>query len=201
VILIGILIDGCPRGNKKTLHEDERSTVKKNNSISAKFEYITDDTVFRQTDAGGVEIKFNEWFISDGTENFVKDFVIGGRKFKSGLGIDGLTSEGSDTRDFAFVTYKVLKGKYSEVSGILGFDDHTRVKADSKMIVYANGKKIFESPKIDSQTPSVDVKFSIPQDTNNITFRFETNVIDNNIPKIVFADAKAKRAETNYTAH
>ncbi|MBE0447088.1 MAG: NPCBM/NEW2 domain-containing protein [Actinobacteria bacterium] len=204
----GILMSGCYDNDEalpiqkglQAMKEDAKSNTPDKSQAAGRstseeqghagFKHITNDRIFQQISADGREIWFDKWHLTG------EDFTIGGKKHSTGLGIGEFTVDGNiDTRDYAFVKYKILEGKYSSISGIFGFDDSAKVKADSRLIAYANGTKIFESPIISPAVASMKIKFSLPQGVSDIAFRFETNIIDGYIPRVVFADAKAIRAE------
>jgi len=190
LLAIVVLISGCSNQGKEPLSQPQASPTSQSSKQNG-FEYVTDQEVFYQSDADGREIWFDRWHLGEGD-----NFTIGGKVFDRGLGISEMTTSGiNDPRSFAYVRYKALKGEYSSITGTFGFDDSTKVKADSRLIAYSKDEKIFESPNIGPSLNSLDIEFTLPQDTADIAFRFETNFVDGTVSRVVFADIKAKRAD------
>ena len=164
-----------------------------------RFEYITSKGTspsFFDIEGQSVQGWFNQWYLDInqvgnpfGNES---PFMLDGKLYNNGLGIDGITIEGKDLREFSFIKYKILKGQYSEVRAILGFDDSTKVKSDCKLTAYADDKKIYESPFINSKVNSVNIEFKLPKDIKTISFRFDFHVVNGVTPKIILVDLKAK---------
>jgi len=162
------------------------------------FEYIdSNGTSFFDTEGKGVELWFNQWNLDinevGNTYGKISAFTIDGKSYQHGIGIDGLTIEGKDLREFSFIKYKILQGQYSEVRCIFGFDDSTKVKSDAKLTVYADDKKIFESPVINSKVNSINIKVPLPNNVSTISFRIDFHVVNGTTPKIILADLEAKK--------
>jgi hypothetical protein len=162
------------------------------------FEYIdSNGTSFFDIEGKGVELWFNQWNldIDEVGNTYVKrsPFMIYGKSYQYGLGIDGLDIDGKDLREFSFIKYKILQGQYSEVRCIFGFDDRTKVKSDAKLTVYADDKKIFESPVINSKVNSINIKVPLPNNVSTISFRIDFHTVNGVTPKIILADLEAKK--------
>ncbi len=161
------------------------------------FEYIdSTGTSFSDIQGKGVELWFNQWYMDideAGTYGKNSVFTIDGKSYQHGVGVDGLDIDGKDLREFSFIKYKILQGQYSEVRGIFGFDDRTKIKSDAKLTAYADDKKIFESPVINSKVNSINIKFPLPNNISTISFRIDFHVVNGTTPKIILADLKAKK--------
>jgi hypothetical protein len=162
------------------------------------FEYIDSSGIyFIDIECKGVGLWFHQWYmdIDEVGNTYGKNsvFTIDGKSYQHGVGMDGLTIEGKDLREFSFIKYKILQGQYSEVRCIFGFDDRTKVKSDTKLTAYADDKKIFESPVINSKVNSINIKFQLPMNIKTISFRIDTHVVNGTTPKIILADLKAKK--------
>ena len=164
------------------------------------FEYITSKGTspsFFDIEGKGVALGFNQWYLDIDQEGNIygkeSPFMLNGKLYNNGLGIDGLDIDGKDPREFSFIKYKILQGQYSEVRAILGFDDSTKVKSDCKLTAYADDKKIYESSVINSKVNSINIKFSLPNNISTISFRIDFHVVNGTTPKIVLADLEAKK--------
>ena len=162
------------------------------------FEYIdSNGTSFFDIEGKGVELWFNQWYMYIDEEGHIyqknTEFMIIGKSYQHGLGINGLTDDGKDLREFSFIKYKILQGQYSEVRCIFGFDDRTKVKSDAKLTAYADDEKIFESPVINSKVNSINIKFPLPNNISTISFRIDFHTVNDVTPKIILADLKAKK--------
>ena len=164
------------------------------------FVYFDNETYFRDLGGtNGVELWFNRWHLdisSVGNGNPMGNdtpFVLDGKVYEHGLGIDGITIEGRDPRELSFIKYKILQGEFSEVRAILGFDDSTKVKAECKLTAYADDKKIYESPSINSDVNSVNIAFKLPKNIETISFRFDFHTVNGVTPRIILVDLKAKK--------
>lgn len=201
LLLLCLLLSGCQTGKavlppSQNTNTPQKETTSNTQNTNNAFEYlVTNDPVFKEDGGGGMNMWFNRWYVSDGPGDLVPDFTIGGKIYKTGLGIDGLPNDGIQKVNFSLVKYKILKGKYSEISGVFGFDDRTKVKGASKLIILSDEKVIFESPQIDEKKTSIDIKTAIPENTKEITVRMETGIVNNTIPKVVFGDIKVKKAD------
>lgn len=161
---------------------------------------VTNESEFVQSDALGTELWFNKWnfqkLSSGGIVGYPLDegyFTIDGKVYDTGLGSDGLTIEGFDKRGFSYIEYVVKSGGFTEISGVFGFDDTTEIRPDSKLIIYADGNIIYESEYINEEQNSIEIHAPISSDTKKIAFKFETNIEQDFIPKIVFAQIEAHR--------
>lgn len=119
--------------------------------------------------------------------------MLDGKVYEHGLGIDGATIEGRDPREFSFIKYKIKQVEYSEVRVILGFDDSTKVKAECKLTVFADDKKIYEISPINSEVNSVNIAFKLPKNIETISFRFDFHTVNGVTPRIILVDLKAKK--------
>jgi len=88
-----------------------------------------------------------------------------------------------------------MKGEYSKITGLLFFDDTSKVITSGKLIAYENDKKVFESAEINRARTSTEVSFELPKNVHNISFRFETSLSNGAVPRFVFADIKAIKAK------
>ena len=102
------------------------------------------------------------------------------------------TIDGYDARNFSEDNYKIVSGKYDQISGIFGFDDRTPSKASTDLVILQDGKEVYRTSINEKQlSKKVDIKIS--PDTKFITIRFEIKgEIKNRIPMIIFADIKAR---------
>ncbi|MDI6815979.1 MAG: hypothetical protein QME41_02135 [Actinomycetota bacterium] len=216
IMTLIILLSGCTKAENSPLPQDGVSTsearaekpidgttdpsaITRNNGQSNKrrdissdgFAYVTDQEVFQQVEADGREIWFDKRYTGDGEVLTYK-----GTAYSRGLAIDHLSPNGiNDPRTFAFVKYSILKGEYSKVTGLLFFDDTSKVLTSSKLIAYANDKKVFESAEINQALTSTEVNFELPKHVQTIGFRFETSLSNGAVPRLVFADIKAIKAK------
>ncbi|MDF1616744.1 NPCBM/NEW2 domain-containing protein [Petrocella sp. FN5] len=114
--------------------------------------------------------------------------------YNQGLGSNGITIDGLDKRGYSSLDYTIIKGQVDNISGIFGFDDNTKIKPNSKLIILADGKIIFESKYINDITNSLEINTDIKKETKVITFRFETEIKSDVIPSILFVDIKVRKS-------
>jgi len=198
LIIASAFIFGCFNQdvikNNDIQKQDEVNENVQKNAFVKFIGIVNNEKFFKQDNANGTELWFNKWHFHDGSDSFSENFVIENKKYDSGLGYDGITIEGPDKRGYAFIEYKIVKGEYDEISGIFGFDDNTKIRPDSKLTILADSKVIFKSKPINDSVNSINIKVPINNDTKKIAFRFETEIKSGLIPKIIFADVKARNA-------
>lgn len=206
VILTIILIviysfTGCDVSDKQTEGKQEQNVEIINpsqtensteNAVNiSNQEYVVENTTYFKmisSEDEGNPFWFNKWGWGD-----VKDFYINKVKYDNGLGMDGYSAEGYDAKGFASIKYKILDNKFKSFTGVFGFDDSTKLFADSKLTVFIDNNKVYESITINSQNKYTEVNIPIPQNSNEVAFRIETTIVKGEIPKIVLADIKAKK--------
>lgn len=166
-----------------------------------KVNIVNSEGLFLKEYGDGSELWLDKWQLAlTDLKNVINQesaFSINGKEVRSGLGYDGLTADGTDNGGYAYIEYWILSGSYDKITGVFGFDDSTKVKPNSKLLIRADDKTIFESGTINGDINSLDIDVPIGADTKTISFRIETTLDGSGlIPKIVFANIAARRMES-----